>query len=331
MDGIEFDDNMSENGNIHVRILGVLLKSQLDYLQPSLHATISAATARCLDAGPHLTDHWTEINCFDFATRVVTHANAVVFFGAELASDPAFIDVAMRYPNDLFLTAELLRFLPKYIRPYAAKALKRSFNTTETLVAYLMPLVERRVAETHAGGGQQHRDLVQLFIDTTRRKGMWSAHRIVQVMLGVWFASVHQPALTLVNILDDLHAHPEVLRHIREEVSTMTDEDNLPAHLEQLPLLDSFLKESARVHPSDSITARRKAVKPFTFSDGTRLEKNDVVCIPMEALMKDQRHYAQSQSFDAYRHINVGPMTSQSRFSEPKPNFPLWGIGRHAW
>ncbi|KAF2202264.1 cytochrome P450 [Delitschia confertaspora ATCC 74209] len=330
MDGIEFDDNMSENGAVHSRVLGVLLKIHLDDLQPSLRATISAATAQCLDAGSHLAHDWTEVNSFDFATRIVTHANAVVFFGAQLASDPAFIDVAMRYPNDLFLTAELLRFLPQSIRPYAARALKRSFSTPETLVAYLMPLVERRLEETHTGGGQQHRDLVQFFIDSSRRKGVWSAHRIVQVILGVWFASVHQPALTLVSILDDLHAQPEASRIIRDEISTMTDEHNVPVHVDQLPLLDSFLKESARLHPSDSITARRKAIKPFTFSDGTRLEKNDVVCISLEALMKDQRHYAHSQFFDAYRHMNTDSMTSQSRFSEPSQNFPLWGLGRHA-
>ena len=277
MDGLEFDDNMSENGAVHSRVLGVLLKSHLDGLQPRLREIIAVATAQCLDAGSHLANQWTEVNSFDFSTRIVTCANAVIFFGSELASDPAFIDVAMRYPNDLFITAELLRFLPEFARPLAAKALKRRFDTPETLVSYLMPLVQRRIDEAQAGIGQQYHDLIQFFIDSSRRKRMWSAHRIVQVTLGVWFASVHQPALTMVNILEDLYAQPEAARYIREEVSTMTSKSNTPVHIEQLALLDSFLKESARVHPSDSITARRKAIKPFTFSDGTKLEKNDIV------------------------------------------------------
>ncbi|PSN59696.1 cytochrome P450 [Corynespora cassiicola Philippines] len=330
MDGLDFDDDMSENGAIHSRVLGVLLKNHLDHLQPALGAIISAATTQYLIEGSHPAHDWREVNSFEFMTRIVTHANAFVFFGAQLAGNPDFIQVAMKYPHDLFIKAELLRFLPESIRPYVAKALKRSFSTPEKLVAYLMPLVEQRIKETLAGGGQPYFDLIQFFIDSSRRKGMWSAHKIVQVIMGVWFASVHQPALTLVSILDDLHAHPDAARLIQEEVSTLTDEDKILAHIESLPLLDSFLKESARLHPSDSITARRKAVKPFTFSDGTKIEKDDVVCIPLEAFMKDQKRYASGQQFDAFRHISAESTTSQNRFSETSKDFPLWGLGRHA-
>jgi cytochrome P450 len=323
MDGIEFDDNMSENGAVHVRVLGVVLKNHLDDLQSTIQAAITDASAESIDASSRI-DSWAEVDSFAFATQIVAQANAVVFFGSDLASNPAFINAAMEYPKELFLMAEMLRFLPQVLRPYAARAL-------ETLVAYLVPLVERRFEERHTTKSSQHRDLVQFFIESSQRKGMWSVQRIVQVILGVWFASVHQPALTLVSILEDLHSQPEVSRLIREEVFTVTDNNGVPTQVDKSPLLDSFLKESARLHPTDSITARRKAIKPFEFSDGTRLEKNDVVCISLEALMQDSKHYSQSRSFDAYRHMKSSSMTSQSRFSDPSPEFPLWGLGRHVW
>ena len=331
MDGIEFDDNMAENGVIHSRALGVLLKGHMDDLQPSLLSFISAAVAQCLGTGLPQVHDWTEVNSFDFATRVVTRANVVVFFGPQSASDPAFVNTAMQYPNDLFITAELLRMLPESTRPFAARLLKRKFNSPDRLVRYLVPLVEERIAELAAGSGQHHLDLIQFFITSNRRKGMWSARKIVQVILGVWFASVHQPALTLVNILDDCSTQPEASKLVREEIFGMMNAYKVPVNVEQLPFLDSFLRESARLHPTDSITARRIAIKPFTFRDGTRLEKNDVVCIPLEAIMKDQRHFPHSDSFDMYRHINLESMTLRSRFSEPGPDFPLWGLGRHAW
>jgi cytochrome P450 len=330
MDGIEFDDNMNENGAIHMRVLGVVLKSHLDDLQSTIYAAITDATAESIDASSRI-DGWAEVDSFAFATQIVAQANAVVFFGSDLASNPAFINAAMEYPKELFLMAEMLRFLPQVLRPYAARALKTKFQSLETLVAYLVPLVERRFEERHTTKGSQHRDLVQFFIESSQRKGMWSVQRIVQVILGVWFASVHQPALTLVSILEDLHAQPEVVRLIREEVFAVTDNKGVPMHVDKSPLLDSFIKESARLHPTDSITARRKAIKPFEFSDGTILEKNDIVCISLEALMQDSKHYSQSRSFDAYRHMKSSSMTSQSRFSDPSPEFPLWGLGRHVW
>ncbi|KAI8942783.1 hypothetical protein NX059_000826 [Plenodomus lindquistii] len=330
MDGIEFDDNMSDNGAIHSRVLGVVLKSHLDNLQSKIHAAITDATAKSIGTSSHI-NRWTEVDSFAFATRIVAEANAVVFFGSDLASISAFIDAAMEYPKELFLMAEVLRFLPQVLRPYAAKVLKTKFRSLETLLAHLVPFVEKRFQEKYSTEGPRHRDLIQFFIESSQRKGMWSVQRIVQVILGVWFASVHQPALTLVSIFEDLYTQPEVSRLIREEILTVTDDNGVPTKVDESPLLDSFLKESARLSPTDSITARRKAIKPFEFSDGTRVEKNDVVCISLEALMRDNKHYAQSQSFDAYRHIKSSSMTCQNLFSDPSLNFPLWGLGRHVW
>ena len=53
--------------------------------------------------------------------------------------------------------------------------------------------------------------------------------------------------------LYDLCAHPEYIEPLRLEVSEQfTKRDSL----ENMPLLDSFLKESSRLNPSDSSKSR---------------------------------------------------------------------------
>jgi cytochrome P450 len=53
---------------------------------------------------------------------------------------------------------------------------------------------------------------------------------------------------TLTNALFDLSDHPEYIDSLRDEL----EHNLMHAHPEDLPLVDSFLKESARLHPADT-------------------------------------------------------------------------------
>jgi cytochrome P450 len=150
----------------------------------------------------------------------------------------------------------------------------------------------------------------------------------VQVILGICFASVHQPALSLVYALDDISTYPRYSELLRQEVEEClaNDED-----LDSSPLLDSFLKESARLHPSDSISVRRKALQPYKFADGTCLSKGDVACVPLQALMRDESLYPDSLKFDAFRFFDQCGNGKTARFTDSTPAYPLWGLGKRVW
>ena len=53
---------------------------------------------------------------------------------------------------------------------------------------------------------------------------------------------------TLTNALNDLCEHSEYIESLRNEIQHSTVE----ASAEDLPLMDSFLKEFARLHPTDT-------------------------------------------------------------------------------
>lgn len=53
---------------------------------------------------------------------------------------------------------------------------------------------------------------------------------------------------TLTNALYDLCDHPEYIDGLREELK----KNNIGGRPEDLPLMDSFLKESARLNPADT-------------------------------------------------------------------------------
>jgi len=237
--------------------------------------------------------------------------------------------------------------------PFIATFTMRNHQASKIMIQHLTPLVDHRMsikqrqAERKTNGGffgdSNHRDdeedkpcdIIQFFIDSTFRhsneqkataSSSWSAQKIVQVILGIWFAAVHQPAMSMVYALQDLVDYPEYLEHLRQELTS-----NSAEAIDSLPLLDSFLKESSRLHPSDAISMRRKVLQPFTFSDGTHLRAGDVACVPSKAIMRDAAHYGMNRlTFDAFRFVK-SKGGDGTRFTDTSPTYPFWGLGRHSW
>ena len=255
------------------------------------------------------------------AKRLITTINGPIFFGERLSKEPKFMLAAEEYLDDLFMTAEIIRLIPSILAPLVAPILMRQHTASKTLICYLTREVENRLQQDVFSGPLEAKplDCIQFFVDASRKQ-RWDAAKIVQVLLRIWFAAVHQPALCLVYTLDDLCRHPEYVPLLRKKLEGSAND-----HSKSSSLLESFIKESARLHPSDSISVRRLAVQSYTFSDGTHISTGDVACVPLQAILRDPTHYPDNLTFDGSRLVN------QSKFTEVSPTFPLWGLGRHAW
>ena len=331
MNGLEINDDMAANGAQHFRVLRTILTSQLRHLQQSLLFSIRDSIASTFDSCSRRSGEWIELNCFELAKKVMTASNSVAFFGEELSKIPEFTSAALDYPEHLFKTAEVLRLLPNFLAPAIAPILMHRHRASSTLVRYLTPIINCRLSSEkppNAISEARPVDCIQFFLDTNRKRTAWTSERLIQVLLGIWFAAVHQPSLSLSYALEDLCENPQYIELLRQELETC---DISGESLEQLPLLDSFLKESARLHPSDSISVRRKVVRRFKFSDGTTLLPGDVVCAPLQAILRDPSYYTDSMRFDGYRFVDAASKGNSSRFTDSSPAFLLWGLGKHSW
>lgn len=102
MNGFEVHDQMTANGSTHFRVLRVLLRSNLQSLQPVLQKAIAEAFTKEIQSrrqdengynilqmlqGPaNLVSGWISIPTFSMAKSVVTSANSLVFFGEQLCT-----------------------------------------------------------------------------------------------------------------------------------------------------------------------------------------------------------------------------------------------------
>jgi cytochrome P450 len=355
MGGLEVKDNGTANGTVHHRVLRVVLTSRIPDLYAPLSSIVTSAIEKQMSSGVLDRNGWTTLPSWTMAKRIITTANARVYFGSELMDNTEFHDSVHSFIDDLLFTAEVLRWTPSITHPLVSRLLMRNHRASKTIIEHLTPVVEERLRHARTGrpGSNCPRpvDCVQFFVDANSCKQEWTASRIVQVVLGMWFASVHQPVLTLIYALENLCEHPEYIEPLRRELSTLSSgchkSDDLEAAsqvsastLENLPMLDAFMKESSRLRPSDAISVRRKVMQPFTFKDGIHIPAGDVLCVPMNAIMRDEALYPDAERFSARRFLESisqseedrkNTVKNMSRFTDSDFRYPLWGLGGHAW
>lgn len=171
---------------------------------------------------------------------------------------------------------------------------------------------------------------------------------------------------TLTFAIYSLCDHPEYIEPLREEMESAAGGEFF-VQGEGLPLMDSFLKECSRWTPVESgtflsehilysllivsyqavlmrrpaVTARRCALKDFTFSDGTRVAKGEWVGIPVGPMLRDPSMYPQPDVFDGFRFVDqeilerLGKTSIQpegpSKFTDVSETWHVWGTGKLTW
>ena len=138
----------------------------------------------------------------------------------------------------------------------------------------------------------------------------------------------------------------EIGKHESMEYSTLA----------KLPILDSFIKESVRLNPldrselviyssyvllSNQVSIRRKALKPYTFSNGgPSVSVGEVLCVSGWDILHDETKYPNADIFNGLRFVNqpsLGAPHAQSEemrgtiFTDASKDFPVWGLGSHVW
>ncbi|KAI9812933.1 MAG: hypothetical protein M1827_004451 [Pycnora praestabilis] len=353
MYGLKVDDHHTEHSSMQSPVLRKVLTSKIPELQPALESIVRRKFEEiCGGKEEGGVGHgWTSVPTFSMVRELIGKANSHMFFGLELSNHGVFLEAAMQYPQDVAVAGTVLQFIPTVFQPIITALLTRRGQACKTLVAHLTPVIEERLRFRAAGAEPEagSMDCIQWIIDTSpRHKAMPPATKIIREALAMWFGSNHQLIMTLVFAMYDLCLHPECVEALRKEIEDRShndddDDDGCTLDYDNLPLLDSFCRESARLHPSDSISVRRKANTVYTFSDGLHIPVGNWVCVPQMALMRDPVNYPSPEVFDGSRFVENNGMENEKeggggggggprpKFTDTGVGFPFWGLGKRAW
>ncbi|EDO00298.1 hypothetical protein SS1G_14168 [Sclerotinia sclerotiorum 1980 UF-70] len=280
------------------RVLKFLLRTNQPALRPKIQQKIEEAFSQVLSKGKVIND---------------------------------YVDAVLRYSNDVILSMEFCRYMPAFIIPYACPAIMAWSGAMEKLATHIRPLVIQRLRDIEEKKTLPS-DCITWVIESSTTPKQRTVERIVQQMIALTFASAHQLPLVLTFTIYNLCLHPEYIEPLTEEIRTMLSFPEEKQY-KNMPLMESFLRESARMNPLDALSIQRKVMKPFTFSSGQIIPKGNIIAVPQDALMKSPRYYNDPETFDGFRFVlpeDRGREEPRMKYTDVNTGFPFWGASKKA-
>lgn len=265
----------------------------------------------------------------------VSRLSSRVFLGPKLCRDPAWLEIAQSHTVHLFQASMAMRSgssLRRLISFWSNPLYKRLRAQVHDARKMLRPLIDTHKAEVRkalAAGERPDKaaDLIGWMVAQARAADIDYAAG----QLGMSVVGIHTTTEALAEALVDLCQHPELFQPLREEiVREIGDEGWTRTTLHRMRLVDSFLKESQRLHPASAASVNRYLYADVKLSDGTVLPKGSRIWIA--GRYNDPDLYPDPEKFDACRFLNLRTKAGKSntwQHTSMTPQHLGFGFGDH--
>jgi len=165
---------------------------------------------------------------------------------------------------------------------------------------------------------------------------------LVLRILTVNFAAIHTSSMSFAHALYRLAADPSYISPLREEVERVLKEENgvwSKYAISKMKKVDSFMKECQRYYGLGVVSMTRKALKDFSFSDGTFIPKGTFVSSASGPIHFDSKNYDHPEVFDPWRFAEADGSSSPDGgnlegskllFVSTSTEYMPFGHGKHA-
>ncbi|KAK1595400.1 cytochrome P450 [Colletotrichum navitas] len=245
---------------------------------------------------------WQEIAPGELNMLLTTRATARIFLGEGACRDMNWVKTSCEYTGAIFFAADKLRAWPAILRPivhwflpsciYTRSVLKRAKNIIEPVLDKRRQSIQQLVAQ---GKPTADFNAAPEWFEQASNGGELEFDPVAaQLFLAV--GANHSTADLLTQTMLQLALHPEYIEPLCEEIrATIPRYGWTHNALLKLELMDSVLKESHRLKPTDLY---------MTLSDGTFFPKSSMLSV--SALrMWDSAVFDNAEKFDGYRWLRI--------------------------
>ncbi|KAH8091762.1 cytochrome P450 [Cristinia sonorae] len=290
-------------------------------------------------------DDWHKLSLNEGIMQLICRTSNRIFVGLPTCRHPDYIKLNIDFAASVVISATILRFFPILVRPLVAKILSNVQGIINRGEQFLGAMVSKRLQMHYEYGKDwpdKPNDLVSWLIDEVVDSGQRpEMHDIVLRVLTLNFASIHTTSMSLIHAFQHAAACPEHADTMRKEAEQAVREFGWTKDaLDNMPLMDSFLRESHRYNGLGSVTMSRMAMKDFTFSNGTFIPKGGLVSVVERPMHLDSEHYEHPDEFRPWRFVEsrnsdvslgeVGVRVSRYGVVSTSPEYVTFGHGRHA-
>jgi len=323
------------DNSYHVPVMRAFFTRNLDRIYPSLRDEVVAAFNEHLIQKD---DEWMAFAAFSSTTQMVARNANRVLVGLPLCRDPEYLALVRGFAGNVMKCAAIINLFPVVLQPIVG----RLTSTVEQSVAcgakHLGPIIQERLRlqEEHGGNwSDKPVDYLQSLLDAATPDEL-SVPALTRRILSINFAGIFGASMAFTTALYRLAASPdEYLHPLREEVDAVIAEHGwTKAATQHMHKVDSFIRESLRVSGGGLILMTRRAVKDFTFSDGTFVPAGTYVSASGSATHHDEELYPNADVFDPWRFANMRTEGSDAGathvLASTSVDYFVFGHGRHA-
>ncbi|KAF8965810.1 cytochrome P450 [Flammula alnicola] len=314
----------------HVPIIRSELTKALPQLVPMMHEEVVEALNEYIP----LEDDWTCVSkTFEIMAQVICRASNRAFVGRPLCRDPDYVDLNVQFTVDVVQTAAILGAVPRILRPLVNSLVSNIPKRMQRAKAHLAPVIQARRKEREEKEDQVDKtaDVLTWLMDEAKGKEA-SDLLLTTRMLTINFAAIHTSSTTLMHAFYNLVAYPEYIQALREEVEEVANEEGwTKAGLDKMHKVDSFIKESQRLHPVGGLSLQRVAISDYTFSDGTTVPQGTTLTVAVQHAHLNGTVYENPTTFDGFRFLKMKEReTKKFDLVSTSGDSLSFGYGRHA-
>ena len=255
------------------------------------------------------------IDLLEFFAELTIYTSSSALIGPEfrdeLRSDLVAIFQDLERGTDAFA----------YVNPYLPlPSFRKRDRARQRLVGFLQDIFERRAAQ-----GRQPQDLFQILHGLRNPDGSprYDVNTITGMFISLMFAGHHTTSTTSSWALLELCRHPEWMKRVTDELDALYADGREVSYqaLREIPVLESVLKETLRLHPP-LILLMRKAMQPFAWQ-GRQVAPGQMVGVSIAVSNRDPTLFRDAARFDPSR-FEPGREEDKSLFG-----YVPFGAGRH--
>ena len=254
-----------------------------------------------------------------------------VFVGDKYGRDKKWTNTVMDFAHGIMIYDIFLRWFPQILRRYISELTptrRRVNRLRQWLRDDILDLSQRNgliVAKEAADTEVASRTglLLPMLVQNVKAKPSYQNADDTELVRGVTarvaillLAAIDTTSLTFSQVLFDLVSHPRaryivpIIAQIREVLSDNEGMWNVKA-LGQLKLLDSFIKESQRLHPIQLTISGRNVLpkdghtfrpaKSDFMAESLHVPQDAIVELPLWGVHQDPENYRSPETFDGFR------------------------------
>ncbi|KAF2498144.1 cytochrome P450 [Lophium mytilinum] len=312
----------SEAFRVMIGVLKNKLRSNIPVMSEAFRAQISDAVRKEVADSKVDEEGWSELLLMPSLLRVFTRVNLLAFLGEEKASEMQVYDDVMAFFWSCAKAFPIVNLVPRLLMPFIGPVAMGWGFTRQKVYDLILRLTRKSLD----GSAADAKHIAHWTAEMTKLR---DAAAVARVTLGLLFASAFQVPMIAQFVIHRLCVHPEYREKLRAEATESADV-SFGMKNEDMPYLDSFIKETSRLSPGLLLSAPRTVMEPYTSSDGCHIPPGNWIAIPQVALMLDETIWPRASSFEGFRFVDRSIDASETRWTHPSYEYPFWGSIRHA-